>query len=63
MHRIDAWRLIKRRTQAIGVPEEICDHAFRATGITAYLENGDLHRNTLHDRNEKGDRNPHRCSL
>src|SRR5271157_211896 len=40
MHRNDAWRMIKRRAQAIGLPEEICNHTFRATGITAYLENG-----------------------
>ena len=40
MHRIDAWRMIKRRAQAIGLPEDICNHTFRATGITAYLENG-----------------------
>ena len=40
MHRIDAWRMIKRRAQAIGLPDNICNHTFRATGITAYLENG-----------------------
>jgi integrase/recombinase XerD len=40
MHRIDAWRMVKRRARAIGLPEEICNHTFRATGITAYLENG-----------------------
>ena len=40
MHRIDAWRMIKRRAKAIGLPEDICNHTFRATGITAYLENG-----------------------
>jgi integrase/recombinase XerD len=40
MSRIDAWRMIKRRALAIGLPEEICNHTFRATGITAYLENG-----------------------
>ena len=40
MHRNDAWRMIKRRAQAIGLPEDICNHTFRATGITAYLENG-----------------------
>jgi integrase/recombinase XerD len=40
MHRIDAWRMIKRRASAIGLPEAICNHTFRATGITAYLENG-----------------------
>ena len=27
------------RAQAIGLPEEICNHTFRATGITAYLKN------------------------
>jgi integrase/recombinase XerD len=40
MHRNDALRMIKQRAQAIGLPEEICCHTFRATGITAYLENG-----------------------
>jgi len=40
MHRIDAWRMIKRRAQAVGLPEDICNHTFRATGITAYLEGG-----------------------
>ena len=32
--------MIKRHAQAIGLPETICNHTFRATGITAYLENG-----------------------
>ena len=32
--------MIKRRAKAIGLPETICCHTFRATGITAYLENG-----------------------
>ncbi len=49
MHRINAWRMIKRRAKAIGLPEEICNHTFRATGITAYLENGD-HRARSADR-------------
>ena len=40
MHRNDALRMIKQRATAIGLPEEICCHTFRATGITAYLENG-----------------------
>ncbi len=44
MHRIDAWRMIKRRAQAIGLPEDICNHTFRATGITVYLEKGRHHR-------------------
>jgi integrase/recombinase XerD len=40
MDRNDALRMIKRRARAAGLPEEICCHTFRATGITAYLENG-----------------------
>jgi len=40
MHRIDAWRMFKRQAKAIGLPDEICNHTFRAIGITAYLENG-----------------------
>lgn len=36
----DALRMIKRRAKAIGLPPDICCHTFRATGITAYLENG-----------------------
>jgi len=39
MHRIDPWRMIKRRAQAIGLPEAICNHTYLATGITASLEN------------------------
>lgn len=40
MHRTDALRMIKRRACVIGLPSDICCHTFRATGITAYLENG-----------------------
>jgi integrase/recombinase XerD len=40
MTRIDVYRMIKRRARAAGVPESTCCHAFRATGVTAYLENG-----------------------
>jgi integrase/recombinase XerD len=36
----NALHMIKRRAKAIGLPETICCHTFRATGITAYLENG-----------------------
>ena len=32
--------MIKRRAKAAGLSEAICYHTFRATGITAYLENG-----------------------
>lgn len=37
---IDALKMIKRRARAAGLPETTCCHTFRATGITAYLENG-----------------------
>lgn len=35
----DARYMVKRRARAAGLPEAICNHTFRATGITAYLEN------------------------
>jgi len=36
----NAWRLIRRRAKAAGIKTEIGCHTLRATGITAYLENG-----------------------
>lgn len=38
--RNDALRMIKRRVRLAGLPDTVCCHSFRATGITAYLENG-----------------------
>jgi integrase/recombinase XerD len=40
MYRADVLRMIKRRAEAAGLPATTCCHTFRATGITAYLENG-----------------------
>lgn len=40
MTRNDALRMGKRRAKAAGLPESNCNYTFRATGITAYLENG-----------------------
>lgn len=40
MTRHDVLRMIKRRGKTCGLSERICCHTFRATGITAYLENG-----------------------
>jgi integrase/recombinase XerD len=40
MNANDALRMIKRRACVIGLPIGTCCHTFRATGITAYLENG-----------------------
>ncbi len=40
MDRIDVYRMIRRRATETRLDAEICCHTFRATGITAYLENG-----------------------
>jgi len=40
MTRTDVLRMIKRRALAAGLPYSTCCHTFRATGITAFLENG-----------------------
>ena len=38
--RTDVLRMVKRRSEDAGLPATTCCHTFRATGITAYLENG-----------------------
>lgn len=40
LSRHDALRIIKRRARETGLSDKIGCHTFRATGITAYLENG-----------------------
>ena len=40
MSQADAWRMIRRRAAGAGIETAIGNHTFRATGITAYLENG-----------------------
>jgi integrase/recombinase XerD len=40
MSRFDVSHMIKRRARAAALPYSTCCHTFRATGITAYLENG-----------------------
>jgi site-specific recombinase XerD len=40
MSRRDYLRLVKTRAQAAGLPESICNHTFRGTGITVFLHNG-----------------------
>ena len=40
MARRDVLRMIKRRATTAGFSSKVCCHTFRATGITAYLENG-----------------------
>ena len=40
MNRVDAWRMIQRRSVDLDTRVKIGCHTFRATGITAYLEAG-----------------------
>jgi site-specific recombinase XerD len=40
MNRVDAYRMIRRRTAEAGFKSRLGCHVFRATGITAYLERG-----------------------
>jgi site-specific recombinase XerD len=40
MRREDVWGMVKRRCATAGLPSTICNHSFRATGITIHQENG-----------------------
>jgi len=40
MTQSDAWRMVQRRARDAGIPTAVCNHSFRATGITASLDNG-----------------------
>jgi integrase/recombinase XerD len=40
MSRFDAYKMIRRRAEDVGISSEIACHTFRATGITEYLRNG-----------------------
>jgi site-specific recombinase XerD len=40
MEQSDAWRMVQRRARDVGIPTAVSNHTFRATGITAYLDNG-----------------------
>ncbi len=40
MSRVDAYRMIQRRATKAGMDAAMCNHTFRATGITVFLENG-----------------------
>lgn len=40
MSTADVLRMVKRRIRLLALPRGTCCHSFRATGITAYLENG-----------------------
>lgn len=40
LERVSAWAMVRRRAGKAGISTEVCNHTFRATGITAYLVNG-----------------------
>jgi len=40
MTQSDAWRMLQRFARDPGIPTAVCNHTFRATGITTYLDNG-----------------------
>lgn len=40
LNRVETWKMIKRRALEAGLSVTTTCHTFRATGITAYLENG-----------------------
>ncbi len=40
LSRRNALDMVKRRARQAGVKTTICNHSFRGTGITTYLENG-----------------------
>ncbi len=50
MSQSDAWRMIRRRAKAAGIETAIGCHTFRATGITAYLEERGHARTRAADR-------------
>jgi site-specific recombinase XerD len=37
----NAYAMIRRRASAAGIATKVGNHSFRATGITAYLKNGE----------------------
>lgn len=45
--------MIKRWAKAVGLLERVCNHTFRATGFTAYLENGGTSENARASSNHE----------
>lgn len=56
MSQDDAYRMIQRRTLAAGIDTVVCNHTFRATGITAYLNNGGTLENAANIANHSSTR-------
>ena len=41
LNRTEAWYMVRRRARAAGLDTAVCNHTFRGTGITAYLQHPD----------------------
>ena len=41
LHRVEALAMVQRRARKAGIQTQVCNHTFRAVGITAYLEHPD----------------------
>ncbi|KNY12864.1 integrase [Shinella sp. SUS2] len=54
--RANAYHMIQRRAQAAGIDTAVCNHTFRATGITAYLKNGGTLEKAAHMANHSSTR-------
>ncbi len=52
----DAHAMIQRRAVAAGISTAVCNHTFRATGITAYLKNGGTLEKAAHMANHSSTR-------
>jgi len=47
LHRNNAWVMVRRRAKTAGITTQVCNHTFRGTGITAYLESSGTLRESL----------------
>ena len=41
LNRTESWYMVRRRAKAAGLDTAVCNHTFRGTGITAYLDHPD----------------------
>jgi site-specific recombinase XerD len=52
----NAYAMLQRRVAAAGIDTAVCNHTFRATGITAYLKNGGTLEKAAHMANHSSTR-------
>jgi site-specific recombinase XerD len=63
LHRQRAWAMVKRRAKKAGIDAPgICNHSFRGTGITAYLENPEAKLDHAQQMPRTRTRRPHGSS-